>query len=288
VAWVFRVVWVAVPFLAGPAFAEALSGRSGAVQTVASLGLWTGFVGVLGASLVLRAPSLTAVRVSVPAGLAVAGWAASQDGVDDATGALAVTALIVAAVLAFLPRFGDVFVDGSSYGPERRFTLRVPTPLVLGPIPLAWVVAVAGTVTGPLLLAAEQWVAGPVALVVGVPLAVAAVRSLHTLARRWVVFVPGGLVLHDPLTVAESVLMPRAMLADLGTAPADASGLDLSLGALGLVLRARLRESLAVSLNRPLTRTVESVEADAVLFCPRRRRAVLEAAAERRIAVVGG
>ena len=111
---------------------------------------------------------------------------------------MAVGGAALALVAAFSPLTGDVFIDGSSYGDERRFALRVPTALVFGPVPLAGIGAVAAPIAGPLLLAAEQWLAGALVLAIGVPVAVVSVRALHGLARRWVVLVPAGLVLHDP------------------------------------------------------------------------------------------
>ena len=64
--------------------------------------------------------------------------------------------------------------------------------------------------TGPLLLAARQWVAGGVLTVAGVVVVVVLARALHQLARRWLVFVPAGVVLHDPLGLVEPVLLIRA------------------------------------------------------------------------------
>ena len=129
---------------------------------------------------------------------------------------------------------------GSSYGDERRMPLRVPGPLLAGPLVLVWAVAVAGVAAGPLLLAARQWVAGAAAMAAGLPAAGVAVRSMHTLARRWLVFVPNGLVVHDPLVLVEPVLLRRADVRSLGPAPADTAALDLTRGALGLALEVRL------------------------------------------------
>jgi hypothetical protein len=190
-----------------------------------------------------------------------------------------------AAVVAMAPSVGDAFVDGSSYGPERRFALRVPAPVLLGPIELTWAVALAGVLTGPLLLAAEQWVAGVAALLVGLPLAFWAVRSLHALSRRWLVFVPGGLVIHDPLTVTESVLMPKTMVAHLGPAPADTDAYDLTQRAAGLALQVDLTEPLPVSLYRPRAERAETATVERLLFTPTRPAHVLDAAEERRLPV---
>src|SRR3546814_13032961 len=95
------------------------------------------------------------------------------------------------------------FADGSSAGTGRRLQRRVPGPLLLGPLPLTWALGVVGPVAGPLLLAAEQWALGAAVLLVGAVPARLAVRALHGLARRWVVFVPAGMVLADPARSAE-------------------------------------------------------------------------------------
>ena len=110
----------------------------------------------------------------------------------------------------FVPTTGDVLLNGSSYGHERRLPLRVPGPVLLGPLVLAWAAIVAPLVAGPLLLAARAWIAGAAVLVLGLPLAAVGVRSLHGLARRWLVLVPAGLVLHDHQALVEPVLFPAA------------------------------------------------------------------------------
>ena len=124
---------------------------------------------------------------------------------------------LVAALAAFWPGTGEAFVAGSSYGDERRHAAAGPrAPCSPGRWPLAWAVAVAGVAAGPLLLAARQWVAGAAALAAGLPAAGVAVRSMHTLARRWLVFVPNGVVVHDPLALAEPVLLRRAEVRSFG------------------------------------------------------------------------
>ncbi len=287
--WAFRALWVVAPFAAGPALAEALDPRTGAVRAVASVALWLGWGVVLAASLVPSTVSLTVVRVLAPAAAVAAVWAVATGG-DDAVAVggsevIALAATTAAAVVAMGAGLGDRFIDGSSYGPERRFALRVPAPVLFGPLELSWAVAVGGTLTGPLLLAATQWVAGIAAVVIGLPLAALAVRSLHTLSRRWLVFVPGGLVVHDPLTVTESVLMPRTMIAALGPAPADTDAYDLTQRAAGLALQVDLDEPLPVSLYRPRASRPETATVERLLVTPSRPAAVLAAAAERRLPV---
>src|SRR4051812_25365927 len=70
------LLWALLPFLAGPAFAEALDPRVRAVQVVASVGLWAAWVVALAAALVPRTTSLTIVRIIIPASVLAAAWAA--------------------------------------------------------------------------------------------------------------------------------------------------------------------------------------------------------------------
>jgi hypothetical protein len=164
----------------------------------------------------------------------------------------------------------------------------VPGPLLLGPLPLAWLAAVAGPVAGPLLLAAEAWVPGALVLLAGLPLAAVSIRALHGLARRWVVFVPAGMVLHDLASLADPVLFRRTDVARLGPAPADAAdgALDLTQRSLGLALQLEAREPAEIAPRSPGRRAeLEVVPVSRLLFTPTRPGAVLAEAARRRIPV---
>ncbi len=120
---------------------------------------------------------------------------------------------------------------------------------------------------------------------VGLPLAWLSWRSLHALSTRWLVFVPGGMVIHDPLSVTESVLMPRTLVAHVGPASADTDAYDLTRGAAGLALQVDLRESLPVSVYRPRSRTPETATVEHLLFTPTLPAEVLDTAEERRLPV---
>lgn len=281
-AWPVRLTWLALPLVAGPALGDALGGASRPVQLVASLGLWLAWAGVLVATLVPSTVSLTALRVAAPAAVAASLAATVAGGVSGADVA-AVTGTVVAALAAFWPVTTETFVDGSSYGDERRLPLRVPAPLLAGPVQAVWAVVVAGVTAGPLLLAARQWVPGALALAAGLPAAWWGVRTLHTLSRRWVVLVPAGLVLHDPLAIVDPVLVQRATVRSFGPAPADSDALDLTRGALGLALELRLAEPVSLLLVRGRA-AGESVSADHLLVTPARPGALLVEARRRRLA----
>jgi hypothetical protein len=283
--WPARLAWAALPLTVGPVLGAALDEHSLAVARTGSVLAWLAWAGGLLAVAIPRTVSLTALRTLVPLALVVAVWAAvASDG--GATAVVAVTWAALSMVALLWPAVAEAFVDGSSYGDERRMLLRTPTPLVLGPLPLTWVAAVAGPVAGPLLLAARAWVAGAVVLAVGLPASRVAIRALHGLSRRWVVFVPAGLVLHDLQAMGEAVLFPRARVAALRVAPADDDGVvDLTLGTLGEALQLDLREPLQVSPRRGRV-ALDLIDVERVRFAPARPGAVLAEAARRRIGAV--
>jgi hypothetical protein len=291
--WATRLVWLALPFTAGPALASALDGRSGPVRTVVSLLLWSFWTAALAAALVPRATTLTAIRIVMPATVPAAVWATTVGAPADVSvgptfAAVVSSLLAVAAVMS--PLTGDAFVNGSSYGPERRFALRVPGVLLAGPVAVAWAVLVAAAVAGPLLLAARQWVVGAVTLAVAVPVVLVAVRALHGLSRRWVVFVPAGVVLHDPFALVEPVLATRRSVAALGAARRgaetfDDGTVDATAGAPGLALCLVLRDPLSIGLKERGGRASRELTAVKVLFTPTRPGALLQEAARRRLPV---
>ena len=280
--WPARATWAALPITVGPVLGAALDARSLDVARTGSTLAWLAWAGGLLAVAIPRTVSLTALRVLAPLVLPVALWAALQgDGGAGPIVAVAWSALTLLAVL--WPEVAEAFADGSSYGDERRMLLRTPAPLLLGPIPLAWAVAVAGPVAGPLLLAAHQWVAGAAVLLVGGALSLGAVRALHGLARRWVVLVPAGLVLHDLQAMGDPVLVPRASVAALRPATGPAGDVvDLTLGAFGLALQLDLREPLELAPRRG-RRALELVATRHLRFAPARPGALLAEAARRRI-----
>ena len=277
--WLVRAAWGVLPLVAGPSLAAALDPRSSAVRTVATVGLWAGWTLVLLASLVPHPIALTALRSAAPAG-AVAGVAPvlAGEGSPWAAGASA-----LAAGLTMVPETALWFVNGPAYVNERRLPLRAPGPLVLGPIPLAWAVVVAAPVGTGLLLAARQWLAGGMVAVVGLPAAVVLARSLHSLSRRWVVFVPAGLVLHDPLSLVDPVLFPSKVVESLAPAAAGTDALDLTQGAMGLALELSLKEKIPMALTRRGGRDIETGSSARLMFTPTRPGLVLAEARRRRI-----
>lgn len=272
--WIVRGAWAVLPFTAGSALAGALDTRSVAVRTAASALLWGAWAATLCASLVAHPVSLTILRLAAPAAVAAALWAVTEG----AGGLLAVAATLPAVALGYLPETGEAFVNGPAYPNERRFPLRVPTPLLFGPLALAWALTVGAPAGAVLLLAARQWVAGAVLAAVGAAAVFFLGRAIHGLSRRWVVFVPAGLVLHDPMSLADPVLFPKTKIVSLD--PAAGAGetggaLDLTQRAAGLALELVVDEAATLVLAKPGNRVGPTVEADRVRFTPTRPGRVL-------------
>ena len=278
-----RAAWVVLPLALGPAVAEALHDLSPGPRSTASTALWLLWAVGLTVTLVPLPVTLTALRLGVPALAAVALWSAPA-GTDAfrTTAGLAATTLVVA--VAFSASTSDRFVDGASYGDERRFLLRTPGPVVLMLGPMATLAALAGLTIGPVLLLDARWVAGGLAVALGVPTTALAVRALHRLSRRWIVLVPAGLVLHDHLALAEPTLLQRAGLARIGPAAVDTDAADFTQQARGLALEVRCREPHDV-LPAGRGRTTEVATIEAFLCSPNRPDVVLDEAGRRRLPV---
>jgi hypothetical protein len=286
--YLLPVLWGVLPFVAGPAFADALDPRSRPVQLVASTGLWLAWAVALGAALVPRTVSLTIVRIIMPASVVAAVWAALVAPAFGVAEVVALAAVAIVTITVLAPFTGDLMVNGSAYGDERRMPLRAPAGLMVGPLELAWVVCIVGVTAGPLLLASSAWVLGGVALVIGWPAAYVAARALHGLSERWIVFVPAGFVLHDQMTIADPMMIPRRMVASMGPAPADTSATDFTGGSFGLALQVELTDPVEVAplprRTRPGQRpSLESIEVTSFLCTPTRPGAVLREARGRRL-----
>jgi len=291
--WGVAVLWLALPATLGPALSEVLDGWGGALGAIAEVLCWAAWVTGLVAVLRPHPVSLTIVRTGAALAFGVALACATVADVGEAALALAGTAVLVG--LAVQPGYGELCIDARSYGDERRFGLRMPPVLVAGPLPLAVGAVGAGAVAGPLVLADGRWVLGAVLTVVGLPIAALGARSLHSLSGRFVVLVPNGLVIHDPMTMGEPVLFLRALIRDLSPGPAPGAVppaptgstevLDLRAGASAGSLTLELREPVRIVPRGRGLGGGRIVETDCLLFAPTRPGHLLGIAAERRLPV---
>lgn len=281
ILWLLRVVWVTMPFTLGSALSGALADQTSPTKIVVGLLAWAIWAGALGASLVLRPITLTAVRVLVPISVPAAIWALWPDGQWGATTLISLAAALIATYAALAASSGNAFVDGASYGDEQRMTLRVPGPLT--PIVVAvWAAIVTTALGGPILLAARWWVLGSLALVLGPPVGFIGLRALHSLARRWVVFVPAGMVLHDHLSLVTPVLFSRQTIATMSPAVEPGTAVDFTQGAFGLAVGVQLHEEVSATLADGRGKSHQA-DITAFIFAPTRPGAVLAHAQQKRL-----
>jgi hypothetical protein len=281
--WCARLLWVVLPVSCGAAFADALDGWSSEPAAVAAALLWLAWAGGLLALFAPRPWGLTLLRVVAP--LAVASAVATFASAGAAVSFLALGTTFIAAVFALSAPVNEAAGNALAYGDEVRVPLRVPTPLLLGPIPLGVLLLGACVATGPIALADGRVPLGVTTLVIGLPIAFAGVRSLHMLAKRWLVVVPAGLTLVDPLTLLDPVLIRRQQVSALHRAPGPvtASGvLDLRLGTLPGSIEIECATAI-VFARRKGRAGGDMLEREAVRIAVVRADALLAFAATRRL-----
>lgn len=248
--WGARVGWLSLVLGAAPAFAAALADRSRAVQIVGAAGLWGGWAAGLALLALPSTVSLTALRMLVPVAPLAATAAGLAGGPDalELSGALALGG--VATLLVGSAEFGRSFAQASAYGDETRYPLRPPGTLVVGPIPVLWSIAVIAAIAGPLLIAARNLVFGTTVTLFAVGFGAFLARRLHRLSRRWLVFVPAGIVVHDHVVLAETAMFRMDALAGCGLAAAGTEAADFTGNALGPAVEFRLRDRATRSCSR--------------------------------------
>lgn len=232
--WIVRVLWVSLPVTAGDVFADALQSWSDETRIAATVLLWLAWAIVLSALLVPRPVAATITRIGTPLAVGVTVIAVAAGNSTALAGTLAIVVTVAACVLAVRGEFPRVCAQGAAYGDEERFPLKMPPAIAFLILPVAIAVIGFGLCAGPLLLVDGRWIGG-LFTAIGVPLAVIAIRLVHQLSRRWIVLVPAGIVIADPLTLTDPVLFVRERVMGIGPAdpgrrpPPDA--LDLRLGA---------------------------------------------------------
>ncbi len=284
VVWVARAAWLAVAILGGIAVESAVDDRSGAVRWTAAVGGWGLWAALALALAIASVRSLTAVRVGVP--LAVVATVGAAIGGAEAlqVAALGLPAL-VAVLVVFTAEFGRSFVQASAYGDEQRFPLRAPAAAGVAAVVL-WLVWAPTVVAAPLLLAARSWIAGGVLVVVAVGGAVWLGPRWHRLSIRWLVLVPAGVVVHDPLVLADTVTLRTSQVASMRLAPADTQAADLTGPASGYAVEIGLTESITTVLAfTPKEPNGKALHLRAMLVSPSRPGETLGVAAERGLPV---
>ena len=282
--WVARLAWILVAVVGGRAVESAVDGRSSAVVWTAAIGSWTLWaVAALGLA-IASTRSLTIVRLGVPLAL-VATAAAGVGGATAIELVLLGGPAILAAAAVMTAEFGRQWVQASAYGDEDRFPLRFPVGAGLAAI-VSWAVWAPALITGPLLIAARSWIAGVVVCVCAVGGAAALGPRWHRLSMRWFVLVPAGVVLHDPVVLADTFPLRTAQVASIGLATADTDAADLTGPASGYAVEIATTESVTtVFAFTPAEPNGRAIHLRSFLIAPSRPGRALRSAKARGLPV---
>lgn len=282
--WAARAAWLLVAVIGGGAVESALGGRSDPVIVTATVAAWAGWA-VVGLALAIASTrSLTVARIGVPLSVVVTVVAAFA-GAGGFVAAISVVLALAASFTVGTAEFGRAFVQASAYGDEERFPLRMPAAAGIAAIVL-WVPWAAAVVACPMLLAARLWIVGAVVTVAAVAGTVLLVPRWHRLATRWFVLVPAGVVVHDPVVLADTLPLRTAQVARLRLAPADTEAADLTGPASGYAVELTTTESItAVFAFTPSHPNGRAIHFRAMLLAPSRPGQALRAAHRRGLPV---
>ena len=260
-----RCGWLVVAILPG-----ALS-ATGAPVIAASL-VWVAWAMVAVGTLVAHPWSLTVVRFVAPLVVAHAGWrvVSASDANDVRLGSIVgFFVMLAVALVTYSASYGAPHAQAAAYGHERRHLLRPPVAVLLPLVVLWTLVAVAAGVAAD---AESQRIAG-VAAVAAAALLGFALRRASVLARRWLVFVPAGIAVHDPLVLRDTFMVRGHDVRTLHAAPADTQAFDATGTTWGIALELVLARPHDVTLSNfgaRVSGTLDRLHVTSLLVAPSR------------------
>ena len=282
--WVARSAWILVAVIGGSAVESAVDGRSSTVAWTAAIGGWGLWAAGALALAIASVWSLTVVRIVVPMSL-IATITAGIGGAPAIDLVLLGGPTVVAAAAVTTAEFGRQWVQASAYGDEERFPLRFPVGAGLAAI-ISWLVWAPALIAGPLLVAARSWFAGVPLCVLAIAGAVLLGPRWHRLSLRWFVLVPAGVVVHDPVVLADTFPLRTAQVASIGLAPADTQAADLTGPASGYAIEVATTESVtAVFAFTPADPNGTAIHLRSFLIAPSRPGRALRSARARGLPV---
>lgn len=171
--------------------------------------VWSLWLVVAVSVLVLHPIALVVVRFVVPLVALNTLVAVGGGGLptDLASWGRHIGAAVMVAIIGLVYRspYGAVHAQAAAYGHEQRYLLRPPVAVLL-PLALLWCVS-AGL--GAVATRADSLsLALPMALTF-FAVVLFTVRRAGVLARRWLVFVPAGIAIHDPLMLRDTFMARR-------------------------------------------------------------------------------
>lgn len=268
--WSTRLGWVATAV----ALSQAIDGlNTGLTATISTWLLWvTGAVAVFVGSPLTLTLARTTLPLSIPVAVVLL-----IAGANVPLSTVGLVASLIASYSVFTAEVGQRWVQFAAYGAERRFLLRAPLGFAL-PAVMLWVLV---AVLASYAVVSAEGSQTALAVVLGaIAAALAALGSTrwHRLSCRWLVLVPAGVVIHDPLVLMETAMWRSHVVSGATLAPAETEAADLTGPATGPALEISLRSSetvvLAAGRKTPEGRALHLT---AALIAPSRPGAALEA-----------
>jgi hypothetical protein len=283
--WICRALWLCVGASGWLAIAGALDDRATVAAVAVQVAAFLSFGVMLAALVVPSSVSLTVARMIAPLAV-VAAVVALAAGAGAARGAAFLAIALVDVLVIGGGEAGEAFAQASAYGDEARYPLRPPIAYLM-PVGLAWLLWAAALAGGVMLLAGQRWVAGVALTAIGAGAAWPLGVRCHRLSRRWLVVVPAGVVIHDHLVLAETLLVQRNQLSRLGLALADTQAADLTGPAAGHALDIAVKDSVKVAFAATRRNDVgRAIHARSFLVAPTRPGRALAAARAQDLPVI--
>ncbi len=268
--WLTRLAWVAT--------AVALSQAIDALDAGLTITISTWLLWVIGAvSVFVGSPvTLTLARTTLPLSIST-GVIVLIAGGNTTLGTIGLFASIIATYSVFTAEVGQRWVQFAAYGSEQRFPLRPPLGFAL-PAVIVWLLSAAFLSYAVVSAERSQTTLAIVLGAIAAAFAGLGSTRWHLLSCRWLVLVPAGVVVHDPLVLMETAMWRSHVVSGAALAPAETEAADLTGPATGPALEISLRSSetvvLAAGRKTPEGRAIHLT---AALIAPSRPGAALEA-----------
>ena len=272
-----RVSVGCLPFI-GAGVGELLDDRSASVQITGTTVAWVVWGAVVIASFISHPITLTVLRIGTPVVAAFIVFLAVTQG---SSGSQIIGAAVGVAILllSFSAEIGGIYVQASAYGDEKRFALRPPVVLI-APVLLSVLIADLSILGLPMLVAAKNWAVAIIALI-GFFISIKyLLPRIHLLSRRWLVFVPAGIVVHDEIVLSINLMIRKQDLLQMQLARDNSAAADLSALTWGVPLELSFNKPLDVSLTAigaKHLKAVSAIHAQSVLIAASRPGSVLNA-----------
>jgi hypothetical protein len=270
---VVRVAWLLIAVIPNGQSNVLSAGTGSVLSPWLAWALWA-MVAV--AVLVLHPISLVTVRSVAPLLTVESGWLVVTDSAAQSDiGAVAgFFVLLTISAVTYSASYGAVHAQAAAYGHERRHLLRPPIAVILPMFVLWLMVASAGAV-------ANHAASLPISLgglSVFIVLGAFALRRSVVLAQRWLVFVPAGIAVHDPLMLQDTFMVRRHNVRKVAAATHDTTAFDTTGTTWGMVLELALSHPHDVTLSpfgARIVGTLDRLHVTALLVAPSRPSAAL-------------